>query len=117
MINRDLIEIFIELAREKNIERSELGTIIEQLFLFIIEKETGESDNCSVIVNLDKGEIEIYAEKTIVEEIDDYKVEITLDEAIAKEPEAAEGLSVGDIFVEVIDLRVFGRGLWIHSKY
>ena len=58
MINRDLIEIFIELAREKNIERSELGTIIEQLFLFIIEKETGESDNCSVIVNLDKGEIE-----------------------------------------------------------
>ena len=35
MINRDLIEIFIELAREKNIERSELGTIIEQLFLFI----------------------------------------------------------------------------------
>ena len=43
MINRDLIEIFIELAREKNIERSELGTIIEQLFLFIIEKETGES--------------------------------------------------------------------------
>ena len=68
MINRDLIEIFIELAREKNIERSELGTIIEQLFLFIIEKETGESDNCSVIVNLDKGEIEIYVEKTIVEE-------------------------------------------------
>ena len=71
MINRDLIEIFIELAREKNIERSELGTIIEQLFLFIIEKETGESDNCSVIVNLDKGEIEIYVEKTIVEEVDD----------------------------------------------
>ena len=34
MINRDLIEIFIELAREKNIERSELGTIIEQLFFW-----------------------------------------------------------------------------------
>ena len=39
MINRDLIEIFIELAREKNIERSELGTIIEQLFLFIMRKK------------------------------------------------------------------------------
>ena len=117
MINRDLIEIFIELAREKNIERSELGTIIEQLFLFIIEKETGESDNCSVIVNLDKGEIEIYAEKTIVEEIDDYKVEITLEEAIAKEPEAAEGLSIGDVFVEVIDLRVFGRRIINTAKH
>ena len=65
MINRDLIDIFIELAREKNIERSELGTIIEDLFLFIIDKETGDSENCSVIVNLDKGEIEIYVEKTI----------------------------------------------------
>ena len=62
-----------------------------------------------VVVNLDKGEIEIYAEKTIVEEIDDYKVEITLEEAIAKEPEAAEGLNVGDVFVEVIDLGVFGE--------
>ena len=66
MINRDLIDIFIELAREKNIERSELGTIIEDLFLFIIDKETGDSENCSVIVNLDKGEIEIYVEKTFV---------------------------------------------------
>ena len=37
MVNRDLIEIFIELAREKNIERSELGTIIENE-LFINDK-------------------------------------------------------------------------------
>ncbi|GIS56443.1 MAG: hypothetical protein CM1200mP1_03810 [Candidatus Neomarinimicrobiota bacterium] len=66
MINRDLIDIFIELAREKNIERSELGTIIEDLFLFIIDKETGDSENCSVIVNLDKGEIEIYVEKKLL---------------------------------------------------
>ena len=39
MINRDLIEIFIELAREKNIERSELGTIIEQLFCLLLKKK------------------------------------------------------------------------------
>ncbi len=117
MVNRELIEVFSEIAREKNVERSELATILEELFLYIIEREYGDSSNCSCIVNLDKGEIEIYAEKTIVEEIDDYKVEITLDEAIKKEPEAAEGLVVGDVFVEVVDLTVFGRRIINTAKH
>tara|TARA_B110000196_G_scaffold315869_1_gene326227 strand:+ start:1941 stop:3227 length:1287 start_codon:yes stop_codon:yes gene_type:complete len=109
--------VFSEIAREKNVERSELATILEELFLYIIEREYGDSSNCSCIVNLDKGEIEIYAEKTIVEEVDDYKVEITIDEAKEKEPEAAEGLVVGDVFVEVIDLRVFGRRIINTAKH
>ena len=117
MVNRELIEVFSEIAREKNVERSELATILEELFLYIIEREYGDSSNCSCIVNLDKGEIEIYAEKTIVEEIDDYKVEITLDEAKEKEPEAAEELVLGDVFVEVIDLRVFGRRIINTAKH
>jgi N utilization substance protein A len=90
---------------------------LEELFLYIIEREYGDSSNCSCIVNLDKGEIEIYAEKTIIEEVDDYKVEITLEEAIKKEPEAAEGLVVGDVFVEVIDLTVFGRRIINTAKH
>ena len=117
MVNRELIEVFSEIAREKNVERSELATILEELFLYIIEREYGDSSNCSCIVNLDKGEIEIYAEKTIVEEVDDYKVEITFEEAIEKEPEAAEGLVVGDVFVEVIDLTVFGRRIINTAKH
>ena len=115
MVNRELIEVFSEIAREKNVERSELATILEELFLYVIEKEYGDSSNCSCIVNIDKGEIEIYAEKTIVEEVDDYKVEITLEEAISKEPEAAD-LEIGDVFVEVIDPRVFGRRLVTTAK-
>ena len=115
MVNRELIEVFSEIAREKNVERSELASILEELFLYVIEKEYGDSSNCSCIVNLDKGEIEIYAEKTIVDEIDDYKVEITLKEAIEKEPDA-EDLEVGDVFVEVIDPRVFGRRLIVTAK-
>lgn len=117
MVNRELIEVFSEIAREKNVERSELASILEELFLYIIEREYGDSSNCSCIVNLDKGEIEIYAEKTIVKEIDDYKVEITLEDAIAKEPEEAEGLTFGDVFVEVIDLRVFGRRIISTAKH
>jgi len=115
LVNRELIEVFSEIAREKNVERSELATILEELFLYVIEKEYGDSSNCSCIVNLDKGEIEIYAEKTIVDEIDDYKVEITLEEAIEKEPDASD-LEVGDVFVEVIDPRVFGRRLVVTAK-
>ncbi len=117
MVNRELIEVFSEIAREKNVDRSELATILEELFLYIIEREYGDSSNCSCIVNLDKGEIEIYAEKTIVKEIDDYKVEITLEDAIKKEPEAAEGLVVGDVFVEVVDLTVFGRRIINTAKH
>ena len=117
MVNRELIEVFSEIARDKNVERSELATILEELFLYIIEREYGDSSNCSCIVNLDKGEIEIYAEKTIVEEVDDYKVEITLEDAIKKEPEAAEGLELGDVFVEIIDLRVFGRRIINTAKH
>ena len=116
MINRELIDVFSEIAREKNVERSELASILEDLFLYVIEKEYGDASNCSCIVNLDKGEIEIYAEKTIVEEIDDQKIEITLSEAIEKEPEAAEDLDIGDIFVEVIDPRIFGRRLIVTAK-
>ncbi|MFL2998262.1 MAG: transcription termination factor NusA [Candidatus Neomarinimicrobiota bacterium] len=115
MINRDLIEVFSEIAREKNVERSELATILEELFLHVIAKEYGDSSNYSCIVNLDKGEIEIYAEKIIVDEVDDYKVEITLKEAILKEPEA-EDLELGDPFVEVIDPRIFGRRLITSAK-
>ena len=116
MINRELIEVFSEIAREKNVDRSELATIMEELFLYVIEKEYGDSSNCSVIVNLDKGEIEIYAEKTIVEEVDDYKVEITLEDACKKEPDAAADLEVGDVFVEVIDPMIFGRRIVTTAK-
>ena len=115
MVNRELIEVFSEIAREKNVDRSELATILEELFLYVIEKEYGDSSNCSCIVNIDKGEIEIYSEKKIVEEVDDYKVEITLDEAIEKEPEAVD-LELGDPFVEVIDPRIFGRRIVATAK-
>ncbi len=113
MINRDLIEVFSEIAREKNVERSELGSILEQLFLHLIERERGDSENCSVIVNLDKGEIEIYAEKIIVKDVEDPICEITLEDVVAKDPELAD-MEVGDTFVEVIDPTIFGRRL-IHT--
>ena len=117
MVNRELIEVFSEIAREKNVERSELASILEELFLYIIEREYGDSSNCSCIVNLDKGEIEIYVEKTIVEEVDDDHFDITLERAIELEPDLAGELKLGDTFVEVIDPARFGRRLVANARH
>ena len=109
MINKELVEVFSEIAREKNVERSELGSIIESLFLHLVERERGEASNCSVIVNLDKGEFEIYVEKMIVEDVEDPVMEITLDEISEVDSEMANDLSVGDSYIEIIDPMIFGR--------
>ena len=124
MINKELVEVFSEIAREKNVERSELGSIIESLFLHLIERERGESSNCSVIVNLDKGEFEIYVEKTIVDEVEDPVMEITLEEISQVDAEMAKDLEIGDTYVEIIDpmifgsiiILVFGRNVSNHSR-
>ena len=112
MNNQDLILCFSDIAREKNIDRTELGTILEDLFLTILEKQFGDASNCSVLVNIDKGEIEIYQEKTIVKEVDDPATQIDLEKACEVEPD----LSVGDPFVEVIDPIVFGRRLIMTAR-
>jgi len=109
LVNRELIEVFSEIAREKNVERSELGSILEGLFLHLVERERGDSSNCSVIVNLDKGEFEIYVEKTIVDDIEDPVMEITLEEIAQVDAEMANDLEIGDTYVEIIDPLIFGR--------
>ena len=101
MINKDIIDAFSEVAKQKN-----LNTIIEDLFMSMISKKYGEDyDNFSVIVNMDKGEIEIYQEKMIVKTVVDPIVEIGHKEALKVEPD----LEVGDPFVEIIDPATFGR--------
>ena len=114
MINHELIDVFSEIAREKNVERSELGSIIEQLFLHLIERDRGDSSNCSVIVNLEKGELEIYAERDIVDDLMDPVLEITLEEALKLAP--GENFQIGETFVEVIDPTIFGRRLVTAAK-
>ena len=116
MVNRELIEVFSEIAREKNVERSELGSIIESLFLHLVERERGDASNCSVIVNLDKGEFEIYVEKDIVEDVEDPVMEITLEEIAKIDSDMAKDLEVGDSYIEIIDPMIFGRRMIYMAK-
>ena len=93
MINKDIIEAFSALAKEKNLDRINLSSIIEDILLTMLHKKYGEErENFSVIVNMDKGEIEIYQEKVIVENVTDPVEEILLSDAQKVEP----ALGIGD---------------------
>lgn len=113
MINKDIIEAFKSVAKDKNIDRTNLSSIIEDLFINMIRRKHGEDyENFNVIVNMDKGEIEIYQHKTVVKEVLDPITEIQLEKARSVE----KGLEVGDMFIEVVDPQKFGRRLINNAK-
>ena len=113
MINKDIIDAFKIIAQDKDIETVNLSYIIEELFVNLMHKKYGEeNDNFSCIVNMDKGEIEIYQEKVVVEKVSDSVHEKSLEDAQKLEPD----LEIGDPFVEVINPDSFGRRLIFHAK-
>ena len=73
MNSKDIIDAFTYVANEKGIDKASLTAIIEDIFLTLISKKFGEEneDKFSVIVNMDRGEIEIFQEKLVVEKIQD----------------------------------------------
>ncbi len=108
LISKDIIDAFSDLAKDRGIDRTNLGTIIEDLFYNLIHKKYGEErDNFSVIVNMEKGEIEIYQEKEVVDEVIDDVSEIDIKKAKKVEPD----LELGDPYIEIINPEDFGRRL------
>jgi len=108
LINKEIIEAFSIVAKEKNIDRTNLSTIIEDLFMAMIYKKYGEErDNFSVIVNMEKGEIEIYQEKVVVGNVVDPVCEISLKDAHEVEPD----LEIDDPFIDILSPEDFGRRL------
>ena len=112
MISKDIIDSFIQVAKEKDIDRKELADIIKEIFEALIQKKYGNVDNFDVIVNMDKGEIEIYQEKEIVETVEDPDFEVDLETA----HEVAPDLEIGDPFIDVVDPAAFGRRLITYAR-
>jgi len=108
----EIVEAFGSLVKEKSIEKEVLTKILEEIFLSMIKKKFGTADNFDIFVNMDKGEIEIYQSKTIVDEVKDEVMEISVDVARRTEPD----LEVGDEFLEIINPATFGRRLIISAK-
>lgn len=98
-----IIEAFAEMAKNKNIDRDLLQGVLEETLSMIIRKKFGQESNFEIIVNMDKGDIEIYLMREIVEEVEDPNLEITLEEA-NQHAEEGEEFEVGDEFIEEITL-------------
>ncbi|MBL7075192.1 transcription termination factor NusA [candidate division KSB1 bacterium] len=113
-MNHEIVDAVSQLMREKNIDRDILQEIIEGVFKTILKKKYGSSDNFEIIFNMDKGDIEIYCEKVIMEDggITDPLREIELGVARTEDPD----LEVGDEYVEIINYKDFGRRLIISAK-
>ena len=106
-MNVDIMEALSAVAKEKKIDREALHDIIEDIFRSVIRKRYEEDDNFDVIVNIEKGDIEIYQEMTVVKEVENEQYEISLEDAQKVE----EDIEIGDEYVVVIKPEHFGRRL------
>ena len=111
-MNVEIMEAITQIAKDKRIDKDHLRDILESIFLNMIEKRFGTTKNFDVIVNIDKGDIEIYQEKTVVEKVEDPVSEIDLESAKKIDPDA----EIGEEIVEVIDPQMFGRRLIASAK-
>ena len=109
MDNYKLVETFSEFKEFKNIDREAMMRIIEDVFRGMLNKkfDTDTEDFIDIIVNVDKGDFEIYHNRTVVEdnELKDPAREIKLSDAIKIEPD----FEVGDDVSEVLKIESFGR--------
>lgn len=112
-MNYEIVESFSHMAREKRIDKDMLLGIIEDVFSMMVKKKYGMDARFDVVVNMDKGDIEIYLEKEVVAEVTDPSTQIDLETVRQK---TDEPLEVGDDFVEVVDLKTFGRRLVVSAK-
>ena len=107
MKTSDLIDSFSEFKDFKNIDRETLMHILEEVFRTALSKKYGTDDNFDIIVNIDKGDLEIYRNRLIVEDgkLTDSKREIEYSEAIKIESD----FEVGEDLSEPVPLSEFGR--------
>ena len=103
----NLVETFSEFKEFKNIDRETMMRILEDVFKHMLAKKYGSSDNFDIIVNIDKGDLEIWRNREIVEdnEVEDPNSQISFSEAIKIEPD----FEVGEDVSEEIKMKDFGR--------
>ena len=113
-MNYDIVESFAAMVKEKGIDKDVLGGILEEIFGLLIRKKYGEEAKYDVVVNTDRGDIELFLEREIVDEVEDPNTQISIDEVNKRGND--EELEVGDDFVEKIELASLGRRLIVLAK-
>src|SRR3954447_22146933 len=114
MASINLIEAFQEFKDAENIDRPTLMRVVEDVFKTLLRKKYGADDNFDVIVNAEKGDLEIFRRRTIVEDGDIYNTneEIEYSEAIKISPD----YEVGEELFEEVNLEDFGRRAILAAK-
>ena len=107
MENINLVESFSEFKEFKNIDRPTLMRILEDVFRNMLIKKYGSADNFDIIVNIDKGDLEVWRNRIIVEdgELEDENSQIAYSDAIKIEPD----FEIGEEVTEEVKMIDFGR--------
>lgn len=107
MENLELIESFSEFKDDKFIDRVTLMAILEEVFRAALKRKFGSDDNFDIIINPDKGDLEIWRNRTVVPdgEVEEPNEEISLSEARKIEPD----FEVGEDVSEEVKLMDLGR--------
>lgn len=108
-MNSEIVESFAQMAREKSLDKDVLAGIVEEIFKILVKKKYGQDAECDVVVNMDKGDIEIFFIREIVDEVENPALQISIDEVNEKGNE--DELEVGEEYVEKLELISFGRRL------
>lgn len=100
MDNIALIDSFSEFKDFKHIDRTTLMVILEDVFRNALKKRFGSDDNFDIIINPDKGDMEIWRNRIVVDngEVEDENLEISLDDARKIEPDFEVGEEVSQEF-------------------
>lgn len=114
MASINLIEAFQDFKEAENIDRPTMMKVVEDVFKTLLRKKYGSDENFDVIVNAEKGDLEIMRRRTIVEDgqVMDPLAEIAYTDAIKIEPD----FEVGEDLYEEIDIMDFGRRAILAAK-
>src|SRR4026208_454203 len=114
MASINLIEAFQEFKDAENIDRPTMMKVVEDVFKTLLRKKFGSDENLDVIVNAEKGDLEIMRRRTIVEDgqVNDPLAEVAYSDAAKIEPD----FEVGEELFQEIDLYDFGRRAILAAK-
>lgn len=114
MASINLIDAFQDFKDAENIDRPTMMKVVEDVFKTLLRKKYGSDENFDVIVNAEKGDLEIIRRRMIVEdgEVEDPLAQVAYTEAVKIEPD----FEVGEELYEEIDLLDFGRRAILAAK-
>ena len=99
----ELKDAFAEFKNQKNIDRPTMMGVLEDVFRTQITKTYGSADNFDIIINIDKGDCEIYWNREVVEEVEDPNTQIAIEDL------EDDDYELGETFAKKIELKDFGR--------